>query len=387
MNDTQKTIAIDIRLLGKKRTGDEAVFFHLTKEVLKIDKENRYHLLTDETKATKIASLYARLECVGQENVRIISLSTFNRFSWNLWALPAYLFRNKTDVFHTQYILPLFSPKRTKIIIHIHDVSFRANPELIGLFDRFFLALLIPRSLRRAALILTPSQFTKDEIVKYYALSPNKIVVVSNAIGENFLRENAGNTEKKREIREKYRLPEHFIITVGTLQPRKNIPFLINAFASLRKRLPEMRLVLVGNRSAHHTDTRIESAITSQNLGAAVIFPGFIRESDLPTVISLARAFVLPSLYEGFGIPLLEAMSQNVPIAASDIPSLREIGGEAALYFDPESIANCEERLYTLCTNQEQKMILIEHGKERVRLFSWQKSAEHLLEEYKRLGS
>lgn len=385
MNNIQKTIAIDIRLLGKKRTGDEAVFFHLTKEVLKIDKENQYRLLTDETEATKIASLYVRLECVGQENVRIVPLSTLNRFSWNLWTLPMYLFRNKTDIFHTQYILPLFSPKRTKLITHIHDVSFRAYPELIGWLDRFFLALLIPRSLGRAALIITPSQFTKDEIVKYYALCPDKIVVVWNAAGENFLGESGEDTGKKRDIREKYHLPEHFIVTVGTLQPRKNIPFLVDAFASLRKRLPEMHLVLVGNRHAHHTDTRIENAIASQNLGTAVVFPGFIKESDLPTVIGLAQVFVLPSLYEGFGIPLLEAMGQNVPIAASDIQSLREIGGEAALYFNPESIANCEETLYTLCTNQEQKMILIKHGKERVRLFSWRKSARRLLEEYGRL--
>jgi len=384
MNDAGKTIAIDIRLLGKKRTGDETVFFHLTKEIIKLDKKNKYYLLTDEREAVKIASLSASLDCGGQENVAIVSLPAANRFLWNLWTLPRYLFRQRIDIFHTQYILPLCWPQRTKIITHIHDVSFRAFPELIGWTDRFFLALLIPRSLAKAALIIAVSRFTKEEIIKYYAVSPDKITVVPNAVGENFLKNTRGDAEMEQTVRKKYRLPEHFIIAVGTLQPRKNIPFLIDAFAALRKRLPKMKLVLVGNRHAYHIDRRIDKAITAQNLEESVVFPGYIEESDLPTVIGLADVFALPSLYEGFGIPLLEAQSRGVPVAASDIPSLREVGGEAALYFDPQSIANCEETLYTLCTNEQQKTALTRHGDERVRLFSWQKSARLLLDAYNR---
>lgn len=385
MNNMQKTIAIDIRLLGKERTGDETVFFHLTKEALKLDRENQYRLLTDESVAEKIASLYVRLECVGQENVSIVSLPAANRFVWNLFVLPKYLFQKRIDIFHTQYILPLFSPKRTKMITHIHDVSFRRYPELIGWFDRLFLTLFIPRSLARATLIITPSQFTKQEIVKYYAIREEKIVVVPNAVGENFLKDTVKDMQKERTVREKYHLPEHFIIAVGTLQPRKNIPLLISAFAFLRKRLPKMNLVLVGNRLAHHADSRINRTIATENLGETVVFPGFVKEADLPAVIRLAQVFVLPSLYEGFGIPLLEAMSQHVPIVASDIPGLREVGGEAAVYFDPKSIVSCEERVYTLCTQEEERMALIKHGEERVRLFSWQKSAHLLLDAYNKI--
>ncbi len=381
------TFAIDIRLLGKKRTGDEAVFFHLTKELLKIDTVNRYLLLTDETLPTKIASLYARLDCIGQNNVEIISLSAQNRFVWNFFVLPRYLFQNKVDIFHTQYILPFFSPRRTKIITHIHDVSFCAYPELIGWSDRFFLALLIPRSLRRADLIIAPSQFTKDEIIKYYKIPEEKIVVIHNGIGEEFLEKNRMDTEKENALRNKYGLPEHFIISVGTLQPRKNIPFLIDAFALLQKRLPQMNLVLVGNKNAHHTDRNIEKMIVSRGVRESVLFPGFIDEDDLPGVIRLAEVFAFPSLYEGFGIPLLEAMSQSVPVASSDIPSLREIGGEAAVYFDPTSIAHFEEMLYTLCTHQEVREKLRSAGNERIKLFSWEKSALFLFDTYKKLSA
>lgn len=385
MNNIRKTIAIDIRLLGKKRTGDERVFFHLTKELLKLDKENEYHLLTDETKEAKIATLYVLLGCVGQKNVNIITLGAVNRFVWNFWSLPAYLFQNRIDIFYTQYILPIFSPKRTKIVTHIHDISFRVYPSLIGWADRLFLALLIPRSLRRASLIVTPSHFTKNEIVKYYNIPEHMIAVVSNAVGENFLEDARGAMEKDLALKEKYHLPKHFIVAVGTLQPRKNIPFLIDAIALLRKRLPEICLVLVGNRNAHHTDPLIEKTIINHHLETSVIFPGFVPEEDLPALINLADVYAFPSLYEGFGIPLLEAMSQRVPIAASDIPCLREVGGEAAAYFDPKSVAHCEEILYTLCTDEQQKMALIKHGEERVRLFSWEKSAQVLLGEYSKL--
>jgi len=369
-------IAIDIRLLGKKRTGDEAVFFHLTKELLHIPQtEAKFILLTDETEATKIASLSVRLECVGQTNVDIVTLPARNRFSWNFFVLPRYLFQHKVDIFHTQYILPFFFPQRTKIVTHIHDVSFCAYPELIGFFDRFFLSVLIPRSLRKAAMIITPSQFTKDEIIKYYALPEKKIVIISNSIGEEFFSKEEQNAERTAALRKKYGLPEQFILSVGTLQPRKNIPFLLSAYALLRKRLPEMKLVIVGKRNAHHTDARIETTLTTEGLEKDVVFPGFIDQNDLPLIIGLAKVFAFPSLYEGFGIPLLEAMSQNVPVAASDIPSLREIGGKAALYFDPTHIAHFEEILYTLCTQQEVREGLILEGKERVQCFSWKESA------------
>jgi glycosyltransferase involved in cell wall biosynthesis len=392
MSETKKTIAIDIRLLGKKRTGDEMVFFHLTKEILKLDKENQYLLLTDETEAEKIKILSARLECAEQKNAKVISLPSKNRFIWNLWTLPKYLFQNKIDVFHTQYILPLFAPRRAKIITHIHDVSFRAYPELIGWLDRLFLSLFIPRSLRKAALIITPSQFTKDEIIKYYSVSAEKIIVIPNAVGEKFLENTEINQSNRQMLKEKYNLPEKYILYVGTLQPRKNIPFLIEAFAKLQKHLrgsnmdaANIKLVLVGNRAGHHTDKRIDEIITEKNLENDVVFSGFIDQKDLPSVCRLAHIFVFPSLYEGFGIPLLEAMSQRVPIAASDIPSLRETALGAAIYFNPADVANCEDKLYTLSVGQKQREELIQRGKERLISFSWQESAKLLYNVYNSL--
>jgi len=375
--------AIDIRLLGKQRTGDEAVFFHLTKEILKQDSTNTYYLMTDERNPQKIALLQARLECVGQKNVRFVSLYGRNRFVWNLVTLPWFLFTEHVDTYHTQYILPFLIPRNTRVLLHIHDISFQIFPKLIGWKDRLFLTLLIPRSLHRADVILTPSEFTREEIVKEYNIDPQKIAVIPNALGENFLME---RNNERSNIQKKYTLPSKFILYIGTLQPRKNIPFLIEAVAVLRKRIPDIELVLVGNRQGYHVDPGIERALETTGMTDYVSFPGYIADQDLVSVIRLATVFAFPSFYEGFGIPILEALSQEVPVVASDIPSLREVAGDGALYFDPRSIASCEEKLYTLCTDSDQRVRGISAGKNQILLFSWEKSVLSLLAVYRTLG-
>lgn len=376
-----KTIAIDIRLVGKGRTGDEAVFRSLTREIIALDRESRYLLLTDETDSGRLAALHHELDAVGKENVQIVSLVGKNRFTWNLFTVPFFLWKQHIDVFHTQYILPVRIPRRTRVLVHIHDVSFCALPWFIGWKDRMWLRLLIPRSLKRADTIIVPSQFTRDEILRYFeGVRSERIAVVPNACSDEFRREISG--EDVSETRKRYRLPERYIIAVGTLQPRKNLPFLIRAFAELRKRDPDIKLVLVGNRAAHHFDQAIDHVIAELDLGQQVIFPGFIAQRDVPAVIRGALVYAFPSVYEGFGIPLLEAMSQDVPIAASDIPCLREVAGDAASYFDPSKIDICAETLYTLTIHSDQRKQLIEAGKIRFECFSWKKSAELLASIY-----
>lgn len=374
------TIAIDIRLLGKKRTGDEAVFRSLTREVLALDQENQYVLLTDETDRGRLTTLHHELGIVGRQHVTITSIGGRNRFIWNLFSVPLFLMQTRVDVFHTQYILPILVPRRTRVLLHIHDVSFAALPWYIDWRDRLFLALLIPRSLRRADTILVPSQFTKQEVTKYFGVKSEKIVVVPNACSEEFSRE--ATEDEVLRVRSRYRLPERYILAVGTLQPRKNLPFLIRAFGELRKRDPNLALVLVGNRSAHHFDYTIDHVVAELDLGQWVVFPGFVTADDLPAVIRGALVCACPSLYEGFGIPLLEAMSQHTPLAVSDIPAFREVARDAALYFDPLRVDVCADILYTLTIDFGQRKRSTEAGYFLLRQFSWRKSAQLLLDCY-----
>lgn len=384
METHKKIFAIDIRLIGKKRTGDETVFFNLTKQLVHRDRKNRYFLVTDTKDIKKVSEIREKLECARFDNVEIVSLGGSNRFVWNFFTLPFFLIRQKVDIYHTQYILPFFVPKRTRVVEHIHDVSFCAYPQLIGWTDRFFLWLLMRFSLRRAACIIAPSLFTKGEIIKYYQVAPEKISVIPNAVSDDFcvVVEDA----EVARVREKYALPENFILYVGTFQPRKNISFLIEAYATLSERLPQTRLVLVGSKTAYHTDVHINAALKRIPYERSVIFPGFVEQKDLPAVIRAAHTFAFPSLYEGFGIPLLEAMSQGVPVAASNIQSLQEVAGDAALYFDPVSVAECAEMLYTLSVDEERRGVLLEKGKERFQTFSWNKSAAKLLSVYERIA-
>lgn len=411
-------IGIDIRLIGKKRTGDEAVIFNLVKNLGQIDRKNSYLLFTDISDEKTITEIAKNLKIENKDNFRIISLPV-SRFLWNLWSLPKYLRKNPVDVYHTQYITPWFVPKSinphtknienwfwgnsfvrflekkyidwhrkhfgvgVKIVTIIHDISFNFFPQFIKFSDLFFLKTLIPISLRRADKVIAVSEFTKDEIIKFYKINSEKIECVYNSISDEFL--NEVSEEQLKEVRGKYNLPEKFILYIGTLQPRKNIPQLIEAFARIKDKLGNFKLVVCGNKKARNYDQRIESSIKANKLENEVIFPGFIDEQDKQAVYKLAHVFAFPSLYEGFGIPVLEAMSQDVPVIASDIPSLKEIAADGALYSDVTSLDNFSQKLYDICIDDEIRNRLIQSGNERVSFFSWEKSSRKLLAIYKSL--
>ncbi len=371
-------IGIDIRLIGKKRTGDEVVFFNLVKNLARIETNHGFELLTDITDEKILREIAENLEIAGKDNFKIISLPTSNKFSWNFWTLPKYLKKNPVDIYLTQYITPFFVPRSIKIATIVHDISFNFFPQLIKFSDLLFLKILIPLSLRRADKVIGVSQFTRDEIIKFYKMNPEKVDYIYNAIGDEFLKANISQVEKET-VRKKYQLPEKFILYLGTLQPRKNVPKLVEAFAQVKNKLSGTKLVICGNLLAHNCDKQIEKSVATHKLENDVIFPGFIADQDKAIVFSLASVFVSPSLYEGFGIPPLEAMSQGVPVLCSDIPSLREIAGDGALFFDLNNLDDFSKKLYDISMDNSLRSRLIRLGAERISFFSWKKSASKIL--------
>lgn len=379
-------IGIDIRNIGKKRTGDEVVFFNLIKNLALIDvnNENEYILFTDIVDENKVIEIKNSLGIANKTNFKIVSLRCNNKFIWNAWTLPNYLRKNPVAIYHTQYITPFFISRDTKIITVIHDISFNFFSKFIKLSDLIFLKILIPLSIRRADRVIGVSKFTRDEIIKYYKANPEKVDFIYNAAGDEFLENNTD--EKELEIiRKKYNLPKEFIFYIGTMQPRKNVPGLIRAYAKMRNRLPNVKLVLAGNKNAHNTDKEISKTIDELNAQEDIIFPGFIDYADKAAVFKMAKLFVFPSFYEGFGIPMLEAMSQNVPVLASDIPVHREIAGNAAVFFDPDNLDELAEKMYNVFIGKELRNKLINLGSRQVGFFSWEKTAEKILELYKNL--
>lgn len=372
-------IGIDIRLIGKKRTGDEAVFFNLVKSLAEIKSDDQYFLFTDRD-PKKDQELRAEIEKLKlADNFKVIFINSPNRFWWNLWALPHFLSKNPVDVFHTQYIAPFWLPKNVKLILTIHDISFNFFPQFIKKSDLFFLKTLIPRSLKMAAKVIAVSEFTKKEIEKYYHISSKKVIAIYNGVDFELFNKKITQT-KLEEIRKKYNLPEKFLLYIGTLQPRKNIPVVIEALKDL-----DLALVLAGNRKAHNFDPKIDDTIKKNDLSEKVIFPGWIDEEDKPALLQMAAYFVSPSLYEGFGITVIEAMAAGVPVVCSNIPVLREIGSDAALFCDPKNSQEFAENISKILTDENLRNNLIKKGIEIAKNYTWQKNAQKTLAVYKSL--
>jgi glycosyltransferase involved in cell wall biosynthesis len=382
-------IGIDIRLIGKNQTGSEAYFFGLVKNLATIDETNEYFLFTnhDQVEDPNLKKEIEKLEL--RPNFKIIFLNSPNRFWWNLWALPNYLKKNPIDIFHTQYIAPFWLPKNMKLVLTIHDISFNYFPQYIKKSDLFFLKTLIPRSIRRADKIITVSESEKKNIIDFYKISPEKIDFTYNGIDfEKFSR--AYSTKEKNDVSKKYNLPasnrsnrgepENFLFYLGTLQPRKNISVIIEALKNL-----DIKLVLAGNRRAHNFDKKIDETIEKNNLTHKIIFPGWIDEEDKPIFLQIATCFVFPSLYEGFGIPIIEAMASGTPVVCSDIPVLREIGKDAALFCDPKDSQQFTENISKILNDENLRKILIQKGINIARNFTWEKTAEKTLGVYKTL--
>jgi glycosyltransferase involved in cell wall biosynthesis len=379
-------IGIDIRLIGKKRTGDEAVFFNLVKNLAEIDSNNQYFLFTDRDpeKDAELKTEIGKLNL--KNNFNLVFINAPNRFWWNLWALPNYLHHHPVDVFHTQYIAPFWLPKKVNLVLTIHDISFNFFPQFIKKSDLFFLKTLIPRSLKMAAKVIAVSDFTKKEIEKYYHIPAEKIAAVPNGVDFEMFNKNIAQ-EKLIEIKKKYSLPEKFLLYIGTLQPRKNIPVLIEALRILHEKpnFQDIKLVIAGNRQAHNFDSKIDEAITNYNLEKCVIFPGWVDEVDKPALYKLANCFVFPSLYEGFGIPIVEAMAAGTPVISSNKSCLSEIGRDGAIFSDPESPEEFARKIHEVLSDENLKNNLIEKGQKRARVYTWQKNAERTLAQYDNL--
>jgi len=376
-------IAIDIRNIGKNRTGDEVVFFNLVKNLAVIDKENEYVLLTDRNPVAD-ADLRESIELLQlPNNFKVVPVCEggANKFSWNAWILPKYLKENLVDILQVQYITPFFIPKKIKAVTIIHDVSFKVFPKLIGKVDLFFLNFLIPLSLKRADKIVGVSQFTISEIKKFYQIPDEKLEWIHNAVADGF----AENilAEQLEMVRQKYNLPQKFILYIGTLQPRKNLPALIEAFIKIpTEKRKDLKLVLAGGRG-HNFDTRIDEFIKNYGLRDEVFLPGFIDEADKAAIFKLAHVFCFPSLYEGFGIPILEAMTLGVPTLASDIPPHLEITEDSVLLFDMTNADDFSQKLTRIVSDDALRADLTQKELQQSAKFAWRQTAEKMLEIYK----
>lgn len=358
-------IGIVARNLGRQGNGVRRYILSLIGALVAIDQKNEYVIYYDqESYLGKNPSVIERA----------IKMPT--RLLWDHIALPVAVKRDGIDVLLcTRNVVP---PLVTcKSMVTIYDISPILHPRYYNLTDSLYLNLGIRWSIRKSNAIIAISQNTKADLVSKLGANPAKIHCVYLAMDENYqLIEDRARLEN---VRDKYNLPSEFILSVSSLEPRKNLPKLIKAF-SLAKERPEVthKLVMIGSTRRQHL--AIFNEMRASPVREEIVWLNFVPEEDLPAIYNLATLFVFPSLYEGFGLPLLEAMACGCPVVCSNTSSLPEIAGDAAILVDPTSIEQLADGICRVLTEDNLRNSLIKKGLKTASSFSWERAAKETLE-------
>jgi len=245
-----------------------------------------------------------------------------------------------------------------------------------------YLRTLLPKSIKNADMIIAVSENTKKDIINCFNISSDKIQVVYEGVDDFFkIINDKGRLE---QVRKKYNISKDFILNVSMITPRKNLITLIKAFKLLRdSKNIKCQLVIAGGKGWWYED--VFKTVSALRLEDEVIFTGYVPDEDLLYLYNAATLFAYPSLYEGFGLPILEAMSCGCPVVASNVSSIPEVCEDAALMINPKDVEELSQAMYKLIIEGSLRQMLIKKGLERVKQFSWRKTAEQTLEIYNKL--
>ena len=366
------TIGINARYLQRRLSGIERYIIELISSLNKIDTQNKYLLFFNKDAPRP------KIPENGHFKSIISSFPTKHRFLRLLWE-HFYLFyeikKYNVSLFHgPAFFVPFLKPKNCKYVITVHDITFVKYPEAFTFGTRLYYKLLFPRSLDLADAIITDSESTKKDIIQKYKINPDKIQVIYLGVSTGFLEKY--EKQKKEEIKKKYMLPEKYFLFTGVLSPRKNIQTLLEAFYILKKEegYKEYKLLIVGGKGWLYES--IFTKVAKLRLQDDVCFIEYVPEDDLPLFYALAQVYLFPSLYEGFGLPILEAMACGCPVITSNVSSMPEVAGDAALLINPTSVEELIASIKKITTNKKLKETMQKKGYEQIKKFSWEKTAQ-----------
>jgi glycosyltransferase involved in cell wall biosynthesis len=362
-------IGIDVRKLHDFGIG--TYIRNLLRQLARLDRETEYVLLSRPEDQLALGSL--------GENFRSVSETAGNYSVAEQVRVPWALKRERVDLFHApHYVLPPLV--HCKSVVTIHDCIHLMFPQYLpNRLAHSYARMSIAMAAKRATRVLTVSQSSKRDILKFVDVPSDKIDVIYNAYDERFGIE--PREEDVVRVRERYQLHGEFVLYAGNVKPHKNLARLIEAFHHVRNRgLDHLKLVLIGDDISKYASLR--RAVHQHQLHKYVRFLGYLPEETLAVMYSLAGVFVFPSLYEGFGLPPLEAMASGTPVVTSNVSSLPEVAGDAALLVDPYDPTSIADGIYTVLTDVSVRRDLRQRGLARARQFSWETSVRRVREIY-----
>jgi glycosyltransferase involved in cell wall biosynthesis len=360
-------IAIDARLWGEPTSGIGRYTRSLIEALLAQAPDTRWVLYLDHPAAGLPAGAEAR--CLPERR----------RLVWALWTAGRDLARRPVDLFHGVTGFELPPAGRTRLVTTVHDLIPLRLPRLVPRRHRWAVRVLLPWALRRAARVIAVSEATRGELLARYRLRPEHVVVVPEAADPRF---SATTPDETARVRARHGLDGAYVLFVGLLEPKKNLGVLLEAVAHARRAgtWGPTRLAVAG--AAGWGDLALEARVARLGLDGVVRFLGPVPDADLPGLYAGAEAFAFPSLWEGFGLPVLEAMAAGAPVVASRRGAIPEVAGDAALLVEPEA-APLAAALSRLLADGPLRDRLRAAGRERARTFSWERTARETMAVYR----
>ncbi len=368
-------IGIDATLLPEKLGGAGFYLLNLINNLSLIDRKNEYFIFVEKRNVRRF-ELGANFRLIG-----IKSMPRALRLLWEQITFPFLLKRYKINLLHSpRYTTPLVR-FGWKSLVTFHDMLFLLFPKKHNLLKRLFYERMIPAAAKRVEKIIAVSSATKKDTMKLLNIPSEKIAVINLGIDSSY-----HPIEKKdlQDFRRKYRILDSFILYVGTLKKRKNILNLIKAYKNMREKGRKERLMIVGEKGEEYQN--IYKVVKRLGLEEEVFFTGYLPEELLPLYYNCASLFIYPSLYEGFGLPVLEAMASGTPAITSNISSLPEVAGDAALSVNPDDTEEMAKLMEKVLSNKELAEEMREKGIKRAKLFSWERCAKETLNLYEEVG-
>lgn len=360
------TIGVDVsRAFQKQKTGVQWYVFHLMNALVDQDSRNEYRLYIDTEPIGTV-----------REEVRskLIKLAWPFRHFWTQGRLSLEMLFAPPDVLVVPAsAMPLIHPKKTVVVVH--DVGFLRYPHYRSWFAIAYLRWSTRYALKHAWRIVVVSEWTRQEIVKYYRCTADKIRVIPNGVDQNFYHRTDTSISEKALQSLSIRSP--FFLTIGRLDPRKNISMLIRSFTEFSRKHPNYSLVIAGpeGHRSHEDVAAIEGAIAR---GVSIVYLKWINEEDKRALLSSCTAFIFPTIYEGFGIPLIEAQLCQAPVIASSLEVLKEVSGMHAIFFDPHESQQLIEAMTRISVDTAFVQKLRQRGFENAQRFSWEKTAQRM---------